>query len=223
MNTDMNQNQSNTESPCRWRRRKEARPEEILVAALELFTEKGFSATRMLDVAKNAGISKGTLYLYFENKEAIFRAVVQEMISPRLDEFEEMVKLYQGPSDELLRKMIKGWWQSVGETRLSAIPKLITSEAGNFPELAEFFVNTVVKRGRKIFTDVVSRGITSGEFNIYEPRAVARLIIAPLVQLTIWMHSLKPYDENMDNNDFLELHTEFILKSLIKQKGTNDD
>jgi len=217
----MNQSQQKSSSPCRWRRRKEARPEEILVAALELFTEKGFSATRMQDVAKQAGISKGTLYLYFENKEAIFRSVVQEMISPRLDEFEEMVKLYKGPSEELLRKMIKGWWQSVGETRLSAIPKLIVSEAGNFPELAEFFVNTVVKRGRKVFTDVVSRGITSGEFNIYEPRAVARLIVAPLVQLTIWMHSLKPFDENMDNNDFLELHTEFILKALTRNKNEN--
>jgi AcrR family transcriptional regulator len=208
-------------SPCRWRRRKSARPEEILDAALELFTEKGFSATRMLDVAKKAGISKGTLYLYFENKEAIFRAVVQEMMAPRLDEFEEMVKLYKGPSDVLLRKMIKGWWQSVGETRLSAIPKLIVSEAGNFPELAEFFVNTVVKRGRKVFTDVVSRGITSGEFNVYEPRAVARLIVAPLVQLTIWMHSLKVYDENMSNEDFLELHTEFILKALVKDNHEN--
>lgn len=211
----------NTSSSCRWRRRKEARPEEILDAALELFTEKGFSTTRMQDVAKKANISKGTLYLYFENKEAIFRSVVQEMIAPRLDEFEEMVKLYKGPCDVLLRKMIKGWWQSVGETRLSAIPKLIISEAGNFPELAEFFVNTVVKRGRKVFTDVISQGITSGEFNIYEPRAVARLIIAPLVQLTIWTHSLKPFDENMSDEDFLELHTEFILKALVKNEIEN--
>lgn len=207
-----------TDSPQRWQRRKDARPEEILDAALDLFTEKGFSATRMMDVAEKAGISKGTLYLYFDNKEAIFRSVVQEMVVPRIDEFEEMVKLFKGPSEELLRKMIKGWWQSVGETRLSAIPKLITSEAGNFPELAEYFVNTVVKRGRKAFTNVVSRGIASGEFNIYEPKAVARLIVAPLVQLTIWMHSLKIYDENMRDEDFLELHTEFILKALIKTK-----
>jgi len=217
----MNQNHQKSITPCRWRRRKEARPEEILVSALELFTEKGFSATRMQDVAKKAGISKGTLYLYFKSKEDIFRSVVQEMISPRLDEFEEMVKIYKGSSEELLRKMIKGWWQSVGETRLSAIPKLIVSEAGNFPELAEFFVNTVVKRGRKVFTDVVSRGMTTGEFNIYEPRAVARLIVAPLVQLTIWRHSLKPFDENMDDNDFLELHTEFILKALVSNKNEN--
>jgi len=206
-----------SDSPSRWRRRKDARPEEILDAALDLFTEKGFSATRMIDVAHNAGISKGTLYLYFESKEAIFRAVVQEMITPRLDEFEAMVAQFKGPSDELLRRMIKGWWQGVGETRLSAIPKLITSEAGNFPELAEYFVDNVVKRGRKVFTDIISRGISTGEFNEYEPKAVARLIVAPLVQLTIWMHSLKAFDENMNNDDYLELHIEFILKGLVKE------
>jgi AcrR family transcriptional regulator len=206
-------------SPCRWRRRKEARPEEILDAALELFTEKGFSATRICDVAKKAGISKGTLYLYFESKEAIFRAVVQEMISPELDRVEDMLENYSGSSEELLKQLIRGWWQSVGETKLSAIPKLIVSESGNFPELAEFFVNTVVKRARKLFTNAISRGIASGEFNVYEPEAVARLVIAPLVQATIWMHSLKPYDETSGTEDFIALHTEFILKGLVKGKA----
>jgi len=205
-------------SPCRWRRRKEARPEEILDAALELFTEKGFSATRICDVAKKAGISKGTLYLYFESKEAMFRAVVQEMISPELDRVEDMLEHFTGSSEELLRQLIKSWWQSVGETKLSAIPKLIVSESGNFPELAEFFVNKVVKRARKLFTNVISRGISSGEFNVYEPEAVARLVIAPLVQATIWMHSLMPYDETTGTEDFIELHTEFILKGLVKEK-----
>ena len=206
-----------SDSPCRWRRRKEARPEEILDAALELFTEKGFSATRMCDVAKKAGISKGTLYLYFKSKEAIFRAVVQEMITPEIDRFEEMVELYKGPYNKLLQQMIKGWWQNVGETKLSAIPKLVISESGNFPELAEFFVNTVVKRARKVFTNVISKGIVNGEFTAHEPEAVARLIIAPLVQMTIWMHSLKPYDDQSGTKDFVELHTEFILKGLVKE------
>ena len=200
----------------RWQRRKDARPEEILDAALALFTEKGFSATRMLDVAQQAGISKGTLYLYFESKEAIFIAVVQEMITPRLDEFEQLLKQFVGPSDVLLKQMIHTWWQSVGKTRLCAIPKIVISEAGNFPELAEFFVNTVVKRGRKVFTDVIKRGISSGEFNDYDPKIVARLIVAPLVHMTIWTHSLKPYDEKMNDDDLLDMHTAFILKGLLK-------
>ena len=117
--------------------------------------------------------------------------------------------------------MIQAWWRNVGETRLSSIPKLIISESGNFPETAQYFVDTVVKRGRKVFSDIVQRGISSGEFNDYQPRAVARLIVAPLVQLTVWMHSLKPYDENMSDQEFLNMHSEFILKALLKDTSIN--
>lgn len=207
-----------SDQASRWQRRKEDRPAEILNAALELFTEKGFAATRMDDVAKIAGISKGTLYNYFKSKEAIFMAVVQEMISPEIDRVEEMVSQYVGPTDHLLRQLIRAWWTNVGETRLSAIPKIVIAESGNFPEIAEFFVETVVKRARKLFTDVVSKGVVSGEFNLIETQAVARLIIAPLVYATIWQHSLKPYDDDFLTDEYIDLHIKFILKSLIKDQ-----
>jgi len=209
---------SKSEPSSRWKRRKEDRPEEILNAALELFTEKGFAATRMDDVARSAGISKGTLYNYFESKESIFHAVVQEMISPEIEKVETMVANYKGPTDHLLRQLIRAWWTNVGETRLSAIPKIVISESGNFPELAEFFVETVVKRARRLFTDVVSRGVVSGEFNTVETQAVARLIIAPLVYATIWQHSLKPFDDDYLSDEYVDLHIKFILKSLIKDQ-----
>ena len=75
-------------TPVPRKRRKEARPSELLEAALELFVEKGFAATRLEDVASRAGVSKGTLYLYFENKDALFKAVVQEGIIPVIAENE---------------------------------------------------------------------------------------------------------------------------------------
>ena len=206
-------------SGCRWQRRKEARPEEILDAALQLFTEKGFSSTRMIDVAKAAGISKGTLYLYFENKEAIFRDVVQQRITPQIDHVEYIVDGFEGSNAELLRNMINGWWVNIACTSLSAIPKLIVSESGNFPELAEYFTKSVVIRSRDLFSKVISRGMISGEFEIYEAEAVARLVVAPLVQATIWMHSLKPYDDETGTQNYLQLHTEFILNSLVKDKS----
>ena len=209
---------SNKSSSCsRWKRRKDARPEEILDAALALFTEKGFSATRMIDVAKAAGISKGTLYLYFENKEAMFRDVVQQRITPQLDQVELLLEEFEGTQAELLRHMINGWWMGVACTSLSAIPKIIVSESGNFPELAEYFTRTVVVRSRNLFSKVVSRGMLNGEFELYESETVARLIIAPLVQATIWMHSLKPYDDETGTQNYLQLHTEFILNSLVKK------
>ncbi|RDH84462.1 MAG: TetR family transcriptional regulator [endosymbiont of Galathealinum brachiosum] len=206
-----------TDSKCRWKRRKEARPEEILDAALQLFTEKGFSSTRMVDVAKSAGISKGTLYLYFDSKEAIFKDVVQQRITPQLDEVEAMVESFEGSQAELLKQLINGWWMSIACTSLSAIPKIIVAESGNFPELASYFTQNVVIRSRNLFSKVISRGMINGEFNLYESEAVARLVVAPLVQATIWMHSLKPYDDESGTQNYLQLHTEFILNSLVKQ------
>jgi AcrR family transcriptional regulator len=203
-----------SDSPCRWKRRKEARPEEIMDAALELFAEKGFTATRMTDVAKKAGISKGTLYLYFENKEAIFRSVVQEMIIPLVDQNDERVANYTGSAALLLRELLEGMWQAVVETKLSAIPKLVISESGNFPEMAEFFVKKVVLRSRQSFIKVIEYGIEQGEFRQCNPLTVARLAIAPLVHASIWMHSLKAFDENYSNEDYLELHIDLLLKGL---------
>ena len=211
------------EQGCRWRRRKEARPEEILDAALELFAEKGFSATRICDVAKKAGISKGTLYLYFDGKEAIFRAVVLEMIAPKIAREEELVEQFQGTTAELLKQMIYDWWSAIGETKLSAIPKLIISESGNFPELADFFVNKVVKRARNLYSKVISRGIVNGEFKVNDPDAVARLVIAPLVHLLIWQHSLKPFDDKLDVNEYIELHVNFILNGLNKDTSLTEN
>lgn len=202
-------------SPSRWQRRKDERPVEILDAALQLFTEKGFSATRMMDVAKVAGISKGTLYLYFESKEAIFREVVQQRITPQLDQVEKQADQFEGRYADLLRQLINHWWMSVACTSLSAIPKIIVSESGNFPELAEYFTRSVVTRSRKLFARVISRGIEAGEFRAYEAEAVARLVIAPLVQATIWMHSLRPYDDDTGTQNYIQLHTEFMLNSLL--------
>ncbi len=198
----------------RWRRRKEERPEEILDAALRLFTEKGFSATRMVDVAKQAGISKGTLYLYFESKEAIFCAVVQQRIMPKLDDVQSLVENYPGNNAELLKELINNWWLNVACTSLSAIPKIIVSESGNFPEMAKYFTENVVTRSRKLFSKVIQRGIDMGEFRELEADAVARLVIAPLVQATIWMHSLRPYDDDSGTQNYLQLHIDFMLRNL---------
>lgn len=206
-----------SDSSCRWKRRKEARPEEILDAALQLFTEKGFSSTRMIDVAKSAGISKGTLYLYFDSKEAIFREVVQQRITPQLDEVEAMVERFEGTQADLLRQLINGWWMSVACTSLSAIPKIVVSESGNFPELAEYFTHNVVIRSRNLFSKVISRGMINGEFKLYEAETVARLVVAPLVQATIWMHSLRQFDDESGTQNYIQLHTEFILNNLLKQ------
>lgn len=201
---------------CRWKRRKEARPEEILDAALDLFTEKGFSSTRMVDIAKKAGISKGTLYLYFESKEIIFQELLRTMISPMVDEAEDAIKAFQGSSSELLETMVASWWDNIWNSKLSSIPKLIVSEAGNFPEMAEFYVETIVKRARGLFEAIIQQGIDNNEFKTCDNRAAARLLMAPVIQANIWKHSLKPYDNELDDQAYIKLHLELFLSGLKK-------
>jgi len=201
---------------CRWRRRKEARPEEILDAALELFTEKGFSSTRMIDVARKAGISKGTLYLYFESKENIFQALVKTVLSPMVDEAETAFKQFEGSSADLIREFVAGWWANIWHSPLSAIPKLIFSEAGNFPEMAEFYTETIVKRVRGLFEKAIQRGIDNHEFKNCDTRSAARLLMAPVIQANIWKHSLKPYDDELNAQTYIELHLEIFLSGLQK-------
>jgi AcrR family transcriptional regulator len=199
----------------RWRRRKEARPTELIAAALELFVERGYSATRLDDVARSAGVSKGTVYLYFENKEALFRAVVQEMVLPELARVENLVKSFTGSTEELLRRLMHDWWSRVGETQLCGIPKLMISEAGNFPEVARFFVEQAVHRARRLFAQILERGIASGEFHSLDVRYAVRVLVAPMVFAAIWQRSLLPYDsEEYDVHRYLDTHLDSFLNGV---------
>lgn len=204
----------------RWSRRKEARPEEITAAALELFVERGFANTRLEDVAARAGISKGTLYLYFENKEDLFKAVVREALVARLVEFRSHIEKFQGSSFELLRLVFKTWWERIGSTRTSGIPKLIISEARNFPEIARFYIKEVVRPGRETLADVIRRGIERGEFRKVDPEIVAHLLAAPMLQISLWRNSLEPCsDEKIDPVALIETHVEILSRGLAAKAG----
>ncbi len=204
----------------RWKRRKDARPGEILDAALMLFVERGFAATKLDDVARKAGLSKGSVYLYFENKETLFRAVVREMVLPEIKRVEQQVDRYRGPAQELVRKLVYQWWSMVGESRLSGVPKLLVSEASNFPELARFFVDQVIRRVRRVFVRVLQQGIDRGEFRECDVNHAVRVLIAPLVFAAIWQHSLYPFDKDpYDVRVFLDTHLDTFLNGLLDESG----
>jgi len=179
---------SKTKKP-RWERRKEARPGELLSAALDLFVERGFAATRLEDVAQMAGVSKGTLYLYFSGKEDLFKAVVRESLLPVLGEAEELVSNFPGDSIELFRLIVHGWWERIGNTRLSGISKLVMSESGNFPELASFYHQEFIARGMAMMASVLERGAARGEFRSVNTHQLTQVILAPLMMLMMWKHS----------------------------------
>lgn len=174
----------------RWRRRKEARPAELTAAALELFVEKGFAATRLDEIAARAGVSKGTLYLYFESKEELFKAVIREGLLPLLAEGEELMANMPGPASELFKAIVMRWWEIGGEGPIGGIPKLIFAEARNFPEIARFYADEVIERGKRLFVSVFQRGIDSGEFRPFDPHALVHIVISPLIMRVIWKHSL---------------------------------
>lgn len=171
-------------------RRKDARPGELLAAALELFVERGFAATRAEEVAKRAGVSKGTLFLYFSSKEELFKAVVRENISGRFDEWSQELDRYEGSSAELLRYCITVWWERVGSTQAAGISKLMMSEAGNFPELAAFYEAEVIAPGNALIQRILQRGIDGGEFRPMDLNYGAYLVMAPILFLAISKQSL---------------------------------
>ena len=199
----------------RWQRRKAERPGEIIEAALECFVAKGFMATRLDEVAQRAGVSKGTLYLYFDNKEALFKAVVETLVVPEIDQTEQQIQTFDGSAAELISHLVQQWWESVGESQLSGLPKLIISEAGNFPELASFYVENVISRVRRLIAQLITRGIEAGEFKRCEPAYAARLLLAPLVFAAIYQQSLLPYDnEPFEVSAYLENHLDIFLHGI---------
>ena len=205
----------------RWGRRKDARPGELAVAALELFVERGFAATRLDDVAKRAGVSKGTLYLYFDSKDDLFKAVVREGIVARIVEFEDRMRAYQGSSADLMRLLIKTWWQKIGATKLAGITKLMMSEAGNFPELARFYHDEVIMRGMALITTAIKRGIDSGEFRPIEIEHTPHICAAPVLMLMLWRNSFDLCGiDKMDPDVYLDTHSELLVRGLLADKPT---
>ena len=201
----------------RWERRKESRPAELLAAALDIFVERGFAATRLDEVARRAGVSKGTLYLYFENKEELFKAVVREAIVPLIQDYRRDFENSEASSLELLPRFFREWWRHFGSTPLAGIAKLIIGEAGNFPELARFFFAEVIQPNDALLCAIVERGIARGEFASIDVEASIRVWMAPLVLKAISAHSLDAIcagDELIDPERFLRAHTDFVMSAL---------
>ncbi len=170
-------------------RRKEARPGELLDAALDLFVEKGFAATRVEEVAGRAGVSKGTLFLYFQSKDDLFKAVVRENISGHFKEWNETFDNFKGTSAEMVTLCMHEWWQRVGATKASGIEKLMLSEAGNFPDLAAFYRQEVVEPGQSLIRRILQRGNNSGEFKNMDLDYAVFSIISPMIFMMLAKHS----------------------------------
>ena len=176
----------------RWERRKAERPAELLAAALDLFVEKGYAGTRLDDVAARAQVSKGTLYLYFANKEDLFKAVVRENVVTLIRDSADRAASFEGSSERLLHTLVDNWWQEFGSARAGGISKLMVAESGNFPEIARFFLEEVIEPWHALLARAIDRGIARGEFRPVDTSIYVRVMTAPLVMLSLWKHSFGP-------------------------------
>jgi AcrR family transcriptional regulator len=199
----------------RWHRRKDARPAEILEAALTVFAEKGFAAARMEDISHRAGVTKGTIYLYFDSKEALFKALISQSISPAIADAREQVNNFRGTAGDLLRLVLTRIGHFIATSDRVVLPKIIVAEAGNFPELARFYRNEIIAQGLGLLTGLVARGVASGEFRAVDSGHVARISIAPLLLAAFWRTSFAQFDdEPYDHAGMIETHIGLLLAGL---------
>jgi AcrR family transcriptional regulator len=197
-------------------RRKEARPQELLDAALDLFVEKGFSATRSEEVAQRAGVSKGTLYLYYPSKEELLKEVIRHNMVTEIAEGLEIVEHFTGPSAELLALVYTLWWERIGETRASGIMKLMMSEVRNFPEIAQFYVDEVIQPSERLLSLMLQRGIDSGEFRAVNVTEVVHALVAPMLYLVMHKHSIGAcaVGHTIDARAFIQAQLDLVLHGL---------
>ncbi|MEJ8825557.1 TetR/AcrR family transcriptional regulator [Variovorax humicola] len=204
-------------------RRKEARPGELLDAALDLFVEKGFAATRSEEVAARAGVSKGTLFLYFPTKEELFKAVVRENLSGHFTGWNKEFEAFEGSTPDMLRHVMRLWWQRIGATRLSGITKLMMSEGSNFPELAAFYQAEVVMPGHDLLRRMFRRGVERGEFRPLDIDMAIYTIVAPMIFLMLSKHSsnicMAP-SIALDPEQYIAMQAETLLSGLCAPAGS---
>jgi len=180
---------TSAKSPAR-QRRKDERPQELLDAALRLFVEKGYAATRSEEVARAAGVSKGTLYLYFPSKEDLLKAVIVTTLGAQIDQGAEIVRSHHGSCRDLVLGPLVEWWERVYDSPASGVFKLILAEARNFPEIAEFYGERIIAPGAALIESLLQRGIDMGEFRPVDLPMTVQSILLPMVMLCMHKHSL---------------------------------
>ena len=203
------------------RRLKEARPQQLLDAALDLFVEKGFAATRAEEVAQRAGVAKGTLYLYYPSKEELLKAVIREHLSSRIAAGAAEADKHRGPVAELLREVFSRWWLEVFDSPTSGVFKLIITEVRNFPDIAEFYVAEVIQPAEDLIGRIVQRGIDRGEFDALHVPDVVHSLCLPMVMLCVHKHSIgacADHHEDFEPHQFVRAHVDLIVRGLVRAK-----
>jgi AcrR family transcriptional regulator len=201
-----------------WTRRKQARPGEILDAAMKVFAEKGFAAARMEDIAARAGVTKGTIYLYFPSKEEVFKSLARASVGATLTGAAEQAANFEGTFREFLVTFFAVVATMLHSSERAVLPKIIIAESGNFPELAHFWRREVIDKAMAMFTGVIVKGIARGELRDLPPEHIARLCVAPLILSVIWCTTFAQLDTiPFDYQAFFKIHIDVVLRGLAPE------
>ena len=207
-----------TKSP-KWKRRPAARPEEILSAAIEVFGEVGFARAKLDDVARKAGVSKGTLYLYFDSKEELFRRLVQERIVPCFEKAEEYLRESQGTAREMLEWFIRRSWEAVRQPEMVSIARLVHAELANFPDLSRFYFEAVILRNRSLLNQILERGRSTGEFRVVPHDFVLRAVPSLVVHGAMYQRVFGVFDPSaLTDEELLEGILDLVLHGVLARK-----
>lgn len=198
----------------RWQRRKEARPAELLDAALAEFFEKGFAAARLEDIATRAGVSKGTIYLYFSSKEEVFEALVRAIPQPNVEQIRAIAADPSLPADALLERVLRFMGGVLQDERMIKFPRLVIGEAGRFPKLAETYKREIISRGASVITGIIERGIAQGRFRPVDPLRAAYAAITPVLFVAIWRTTFEDPGAPLDGPAFIDQHIETFLRGI---------
>ena len=199
----------------KFRRRPAARPAEILAAALEVFAERGFQAARLEEVAKRAGVSKGALYLYFETKAELFRAVVTDAISPNIERV-KVIASAEVPFEQAARLGIGMLARTVvTDRRISGVVKLVIAESRNHPELATIWHETVVAPGLQLIVRLITVAQARGEVRAGDPRLFAFGLMGPMLLAMIWRETFEPIGAGaIDPVALAEQHLDTVMQGM---------
>lgn len=197
------------------RRAPTERPQEILDAALTLFVEKGFAATRLDDVAKRAGLSKAAIYLYFSDKTALFEGVIQQAVGRNLGTVETMLAAHRGPVADLLPRILEFMASRIEDTPMASVAKVVISESRAFPEIGRFYLKEVIGRGLPLMEGLIARGIAQGEFRKVDPAMTVRSMVGAMLLGGIWRTVFEPIGaEKLDVRALARHHADLILHAL---------
>ena len=193
----------------RYQRRKEDRPQEITEAAFGAFAENGFTATKVEDVARRAGVSKGLLYVYFKTKEELFKAVIRSVVTPRLDELTRTLDASDLSAEAFIRGPVLEFMKRVPGSPISVVIRLMISEAPKHPDLVEYYWQNVASRGLGALRQLLRRGVDNGEFRETAVNDLPQLLVAPVMMSIVW--GIVFADRSLDTDKLIETHVDMIL------------